>query len=627
MSKQGNLLDMPLLSEEVEKALCEYELAPQSGLKKLRTALLYLNKHQPPNLEDSLLSQKMSSIEGAIDRLILSSSPYSADFHHSFLSAFDAVFQIIYAAQISEERIDQLVFLLSNDRSCWHSLKSIVDYSAQLPDLKSYEAHFDLKKIGFEFEALLERLSRLGSVSFQVTSANDNTIIGRLVLETVQTLAWLKAHYRVLDWQLVFVEKSIDLRELCESSYLPLFQHDGLEVSTRNKLLTKYETQLKGSFYQEFELTLPDHVARVTDKRYSRLVPCFDTVLPDEISDGGFPVRHGGAFYLGAMDVGNGRSEVQYRQCLGRDYLSSFLFEFDVGESKVVFDCGECLRLDTALFVDIEKSDESNLAFIVLSNEQKVPLVTHVFGSNVLEYIEQASVSDSFNIALIEQVGECFALPYLSKRDIEAVPAFMAVPKTWFKNVWLSKNNDAFLEPWLFEYKSLSYLSCLPAVEVFQGSSQSAGKSGYYAGQLFGKDVWVEASLIRVLTPCLDVHFFDSFDGNEAIPPFVVYEGQCFDQVLLGAKTLQDKPSKGFSVILEWRNQSVILFFQACNWYASLPFGYDTQDFFVPSTENGRMIEEVFSSIQEEFVVINKNNFTSLVGGIWPPSLSIEKKG
>ena len=606
-------ISLSLCVSEVELALHEYTYAPQLGLDRLQITLLSFQKNAQLESLPKAFHLKLILLLDTVNRLLISGAPYLSHYHVAFLSATDALFQVAIGSQFGKDRIKQLSPLLSIDRPCWAALSLVEDKFT--PIYSKYEARFqsiNAKADSITVDSYLKSLSAVGRVSFCLDSIKFSCLEGRFSLVSVQSLSWLKARFPALSWRVEFEGDDESLRRLCELSFLPIFQHDSMGGNSRHDLLELLENKSSRLFYIRFGALFGSD--SVILRECDRLVPRLDgarfidikSKYKDEVcmSPSCFPIRHGGFFYAGLMSQQEKRSKIIYVERLGQDFLSSFLYEIQTTNSYFVFDQKECLGCYS---VFASKIVTVNDEFWFKSNEcvdAKVPpgLIEPFLDEGVFP------ADETLELLVVEQAGEYFALPYLSIRELEGVCSVMPSPRPWVKNIWLNRLNEPLMEPWLISCSRLPEI-CLPA-ETAQ--LIRTPKSGYYSGKVGGAIFWIEASLVLEIAPYKTPIFVV---GNNCVKPFVLHEGRSFDRVYSegNVSTLKRNASEqyAFSAILEWSGESLVLFFDSCEWHASLP--ENTDSILMPSevVDLGSEIRHL-PSLQTR-IVINKTNFLSFV--------------
>lgn len=622
MARRDNgLANLSLPISTIEIALHDYAYNPQRGLEKLYSALLSLQNTSQPKGIHSLYSRRLNSVLTAVDSLLVSGSPYFSHYHSALLSTVDALFQVVMVGQFDGNHSQHLDRLLSVERSCWSVVMSIADEKDVSLLYRDYEARLNSTQLNtVSVDAYLEAFSSAGRVSFQLDSVSDSLLNGRFLLTSVQPLAWLKRRFPSLQWQVLSVNEKEPLRTLCELSFLPLFQNITMSRNSRYRLLALFEERFQALFYCVFGSYFSLDLTRVDQAE--RLVPCAHNVVTFEQDENlaYFPIRHGGLLYMGSC---TGADVSSYVQCLGRDYLSYFLYEIDTSFGRFVFDQAECLGcydvVEEDFILDQEsiwfKPKQGVKAEVILS----IPLISSRDSAfcPLLSGISQV---------LIVKQGQCyFALPYLLMREIEAVCSMTSAPRYWVKNIWLSQNNAPLLEPWLLSKRTL------PQNYVWSEKNKSTlpPKNGYYFGKVYGRMLWVDANLILALLPYEAPSSVLQFEENcLRSKAFFIHDGRSFDKVMPEEPLYTEDGSflenKAFSIILEWMGESIVLSLAACEWSVALPESSDyirdaSLIFDEADTACDTMISR-FASLQDGDLVINKKNYLSFVAGFWPSS-------
>ncbi|WP_421855242.1 hypothetical protein [Marinomonas sp.] len=624
MARLGNgFVDLSLPISNVEIALHDYAYNPRRGLEKLHIALLSLQEISRPKIVNTSYYQRLSSLLNAVDGLLVSGSPYFSHYHSAFLSATDALFQAALAWQFGSDRSQQLDGLLSAERSCWAVVMSIADEKDVSLMYRNYEARLDSTQLSsMSVDAYLEAFSSAGRVSFQLDSVKGSRLSGRFLLISVQSLSWLKRRFPSLQWQVLSINEKEPLRALCELSFLPLFQNVSMSRDSRYRLLALFEDRFKALFYQEFSSLFSLDLTYVDQSR--RLVPSVNNVTTFEQDEhlAYLPVRHGGMVYLGGRMLSDIDSKMAYVKCLGRDYLSYFLYEIDTSFGRFVFDQQECFgryKIDEGDFF-LEgafcwfKPAEGVKAKVLLN----MPLIA----SDCASFCQ---LPEAITQVLVVKQGELyFAIPYFFICEVEAVCSAMPAPRSWIKNIWLNQTNVPLLEPWLLSKSMLPKIDCWPE----KNKSTYPSKNGYYFGRLCGTVFWIEADLILALLPYKAPSSVVSFEDVEhRFVSFLIHDDQSYDKVIPEALLSNEGSSSidkmTFSVILEWMGQSVVLSFASCDWSATLPASNGIKEFSLPSEEVisgcGNIISHL-ASFQDGDLVLNKKNYLSFVAGFWPSS-------
>jgi hypothetical protein len=619
----NGLMDLSLPISNVEIALHDYVYSPRRGLEKLQSALLSLRDVSQLGVVHTLYHQRLNSFLTAIDELLISGSPYFSHYHSAFLSAADALLQVVMADRFSSGRSQQLDSLLSVDRSCWALVMSIANEKETSLVYRNYEARLDSSQLNvMSVDAYLEAFSSAGRVSFQLDSVKDSRLNGRFLLVSVQSLSWLKRRFASLHWQVLSINEKEPLRDLCELSFLPLFQNVTMSRDSRYRLLALFEDKFKALFYQVFSSFFSLNLTHVGQA--GRLVPSLNSVTSFEQDERlvYFPMRHGGSVYIGSRIIGNIDPKISYVKCLGRDYLSYFLYEIETSFGRFTFDQQECFgrySVDEGdLYLEGESiwfQPEEDVKAEVLLN---MPLISASGMAFCL-------LPESITQVLVVKQGELyFALPCSFVREVEAVCSVMSSPRSWVKNIWLSQTGAPLLEPWLLN-KSMLPQSCgWPE----KNKSTYPSKNGYYFGKVYGRMFWVEADLILALLPYKAPFSVTYLESDElCVAQFFTHDGRSYDKVMSdvslpgGVGSALEKVA--FSIILEWMSESVVLPFVSCEWSATLGAGHCVCEFSVPSDGMVGGCENIVSQLaclQEGDLVINKKNYLSFVAGFWPSS-------
>lgn len=619
------LIDLSLAISSIEIALHDYVYSPQRGLEKLQSALLSLQKISKLSTLHAFYHQRLNSFLAAVDGLLISGSPYFSHYHSAFLSAADALSQVVIAAQFSDDLSRQPDRLLAIDRSCWAVVISIADEKDISLVYRNYEARLEATQSNsVSVDAYLEALAGAGRVSFQLDSVKDSVLSGRFLLISVQSLSWLKRRFPSLQWQVLSVNEKEPLRVLCELSFLPLFQNVNMSRDSRYRLLALFEDRFKTLFYQDFGALFSSSLATV-DKG-GCLVPqahSFTAFEPDERL-AYFPVRHGGSVYIGCRDLSDAALKMTYMRCLGRDYLSYFLYEIDTSFGRFVFDQAECFGR-----YDVSEGDFLTVGGCLWFHPEEDIRAEVFLNMPLISRLDSAFCPMSLGVTqvlVVKQGGEYFALPYFSIREVEAVCSAMSAPRSWIKNIWLSQTGASLLEPWLLSKNTLPEVHGWPE----KNKSTYPSKNGYYFGKAYGRMFCIEASLIFALLPykaTSSVTYFE--DDKPCLASFFTHDGRSFDR-RVSAELLHDGASSAyenadssvekmsFSVILEWMGESIVFSFASCDWFASLPGVNHTWELSSSSAESVRGFEDKvsrFTSLQDVGLVINKKNYLSFIAG------------
>jgi len=617
----NGLIDFSLSVSQAEIALHDYVCSPQRGLEKLCIALLGLQRVASLSAFQHAYHDRLSSFLAIVDGLLASGSPYSGRYHTAFLSATDALFQFALGSQFGSDRSQQLDHLLCAERPCWAVIGAFYDEKVLSPTYVNYKARLSVPPASSDpisVDMYLEALSSSGRVSFQLDTLKGAVLEGQFLLTSVQPLSWLQARFPKLQWQIVSNHEEASLKELCKLSFLPLFQNVSMLRDSRYRLLGLFDDCFKSLFYQRFGALFPSDLS-VVDQQ-DRLVPMSHNVIPFEPDVGVayFPVRHGGAVYVGSQILQAEGQTLSYLECLGGDFLPYFLYEVDTSYGRFVFDKAECFGtyavsgkdfflLDNDLWFSVEGIRAQTLLsmpLFSLRGEAYCPL---------LESVEQ--------VLLVKQEGRYFALPYYTINEIEGVCSRMQAPRSWVKNVWLNQQSTPLLEPWLLNVDKL------PQMHDQQEENKliSPAKNGYYFGKVCGRMFWIEAELVLALLPYQSPFTVACFhDNNLSVISFIIYNGRCFDKVVLDVShnellgTLSEKYE--FSVILERSGESIVLPFAVCDWCTSLPVGEYVREFSLPSQLMCHDDETSYFASLQDGVVVDKKNYLSFVAGFWPSS-------
>jgi hypothetical protein len=626
-------MDFSSFISDTEVALHEYAYSPQIGLEKYQSTLSSFRKITHLNACHDVFQSRLTLLIDAVDRLLLSGSPYFTHYHTAFLSATDALFQVAIGSQFGVERSLQLSPLLSIERPCWSILLSRSVGVTTAPTYVDYHAYLNIEASALDVGEYLASLGMLGRVSFHLDSSSASLLSGYFVLSSVQPITWLETRFSSLQWRIAEKKDntSESLRGLLELSFAAFFQHNSMSRDCRYRLLGMFERQFTASFYKEFGSLFSPDVENV--KQTSRFVP----VVKDE---GGFqmknnrsgerdrflshfPIRHGGRFYSAVMNSHENSANVFYRRYLGRDCLSSFLYEIETNNGRFVFDRAECFGFYSIGMEDVSRGESK--AYFIFEGHLQAQIVFVGSAYHSIEELFSLSPESFVNVLIVEQAGEYFALPYVAIREIECVCALMSSSRFLVKNIWLDKDNEPYLEPWLISSHRLSY----GYSERENKTCNHISKSGYYSGKVYGKLFCIEAELLSALVPYQAPFSFSNLDGERS-EPFILYDGECFDKVVamdFNDSLLSSEERHVFSVILEWAEEAIVLPFDSCEWRASLSeVSYIKEFDVVPGLTSTSGREHFISSLQDDVIVIDKANFLSFVGGLWPSSLSLESE-
>ncbi|PYF81750.1 hypothetical protein DFP75_104211 [Marinomonas alcarazii] len=608
-------LSLPIA--QIESALHEYAYSPADGIAQLQQSLLSIKNLFKSSFPSPLCNQRLLDILSAVDMLLAQGAPYDREYHLAFLSATDAIIQVIIASQIDAERVNQLEALLSAERSCWQVVLSFSEQSYDEPSYKNFEASLDGNTNSLiSIDTYLKGLSRVGKVSFQLDSFKNSVVMGRFSLVSVQSLSWLQDQFPDLHWKVLPKNSKETLRELCELSFLPLFQNTAMPRDLRYRLLDRFDVHVKAGFYKGFSDCFRTDVPLLNSA--NRLVPMAEHVVPIQVEEGRdyLPVRHGGSVYLATLESG----QLSYLSCLGRDYLAYTLYEIESSFGTVVFDRAECLGKFLVTEESMHKMGERWMFSMENRLEAEVVFDMPLFSKVDAFCLLPSSIRE---VLVVQQGGRYFAIPYLFIREIEAVASQMPSPRLWVKNVWLSSLNEPLLEPWLLNAEGL------PVISSWQSSKREAlpTKNGYYSGSVCGRMCWVEASLVMALLPYQPSKTVTSKVGSRLeFGAFVVHDGRCYDRVIselpfdLGGAFSSDDPA--FTVVLEWMGASVVLSLSGCDWSSAVPEADYIQDFVaLDNAFNSQRENTSFSYADHGDILITKKNFVSFVAGVWPSLL------
>jgi hypothetical protein len=620
----NGLIDLSLSVSQVEIALRDYAYSPQFGLEKLRLALLSMPKNTDLNTSNSAYHDRFSSFLDAVDGLLASGSPYSEYYHTAFFSAADALFQVAIGSQFGSDRTLQLDHLLSLERSCWVAILSLSGEKIRSPVYVDYEARLvgiSASTDPISVDVYLEGLSSSGRVSFQLDAIKGAFLEGRFLLASVQSLSWLQARFPLLQWRQVFDDNEEEsLKELCKLNFLPLFQNMSLQRDYRYRLLGLFEGRLKTLLYQMFGSLFSADVSNVEQR--DRFVPESQNVISlERDADVAYlPMRHGGLVYVGSESIREGGQKLSYLACLGHDFLSYFLYEIDTSFGWFVFDQAECLGVYVVSEKDLFVFGGDIWLGVEGAVKAQVVLDMPFLSSNdtayctLPRYIEQ--------VLVVKQGGLYFAVPYSTLNEIEGVCSQMQVPHSWVKNIWLNPHNIPLLEPCLVNVDG-------PSLEYGwqeENKPTHPSKNGYYFGRVCGRMFCVKAELVSALLPYQSPFSLTFFDGDEqGLASFIIHDGYCFDKVVskmfLDGLLRMSHEVPVFSVILECLGESVVLPFTTCDWQTSLPSGECVREFSLPPKLIGGDDEvSLYSSMQDDIIVIDKKNYLSFVAGVWPSS-------
>ncbi|WOD06563.1 hypothetical protein [Marinomonas sp. GJ51-6] len=87
---------------------------------------------------------------------------------------------------------------------------------------------------------------------------------------------------------------------------------------------------------------------------------------------------------------------------------------------------------------------------------------------------------------------------------------------------------------------------------------------------------------------------------------------------LVGDFSLDRAGRYAFSAILDWMDETAVLPLESCQWSEVLPDVNDLNKMFSGGQKN------FIASTQDDVVIIDKTNFLSFIGGLWPSSLPLK---
>ena len=608
-------LSLPIA--QIESALHEYAYSPADGMAQFHQSLSSVKDVLKSHHFSPLCNLRLLDLLSAVDGVMSLGSPYHREYQLAFLSAADAIIQVTLACQIDAERATQLETLLSAERPCWQVVLSCFKQSFDEPAYTSFEASLSGNSNSpISIDTYLEALSRVGRVSFQVDSLQDSVVMGRFSLVSVQSLIWLQGKFPDLHWKALPKSNKETLRELCELSFLPLFQNISMSRDLRYRMLDRFNDLFKEQFYKRFSDYFRSDAPLLNSANY--LVPLVEHVAPIEVDRGCnyLPVRHGGTVYLASLEG----EQLSYLSCLGRDGLAYTLYEIESSFGRLVFDRRECLGSFLVTKESLQKV--SGRWLFSMDNRLEAEVVLDVFlFSKVDAFCLLPSVIE--HVLVVQQGGRYFAIPYFCIREIEAVASRMLSPRAWGKNVWLSAQNELLLEPWLLNSE------CLPKVSHWQKCKREAlpTKNGYYSGVVCGRMFWIEASLVVALLPYqLPKTIISRVGSDIEFSALVVHDGCCYDRVMSELPfDLGGDFSSGdfaFTVVLELTGRTIVLPLATCDWNIAVPEAEYIQDFIALDSASNSQNEKTtaFYSDHSE-ILITKKNFASFVAGIWPSLL------
>lgn len=619
--QNNGLIDLSSTVSHLEVALHEYAVSPQSGLKKLQDCLVSFQSHvnSITSLHD-VFYKRLSSILSSVEHLLDSGSPYFKYYHIALLSACDALFQIVFANQVSLDRVQQLYSLLSVERSCWNILLSTKNDIIHSPTYVGYEAQVTSDAFFQDqtIDSCLKVLSTAGRVSFHLGSMQGKFMSGRYKLLSAQSIEWLQSRFPNFDWSVVSTNEDKSLKELCELSFLPLFQNSTMMRDSRYRLLNLFERQFKVLFYQKFGALFRSD-SSIVDQN-DRLVPIGEDVGLFKNDDllSYFPVRHGGFFYAAPKIENNETLDFSCFRRLGRDFLSYFLYEVSTGFGQFVFDLQECIGV-----YDVSEKNISivgDTAWFTLENGVEVSIVLDLPLTTLKEGAFCVFPMQMTDVLVINQAESFFAIPFWTLRKIEAVSSQMASPSSLVKNIWLSKANEALVEPWLLGVGNVPNVGS----HTIKNACTPFSKNGYYRGVINGRSFWIDAELVSLVLPYKAPFSFVCFNNDFQNRSIFVHEGRCFDNITLGITGSEYLDSAendcAFSAILDWMGVAAVLCFESCGWCDALPDGHDIQELDCVSIDVSHENKKSRFSSLSDSVLISKRNYLSFVAGSLPPS-------
>ncbi|MGO2353156.1 MAG: hypothetical protein ACTH58_00300 [Marinomonas foliarum] len=608
-------LSLPIA--QIESALHEYAYSPAQGITKLRQTLISVKNISKSLLSSPLYNQRLLDLLSAADGLLAQDAPYKKEYHLAFLSATDAIVQVIIGRQVDEERGTQLEVLLSAERACWQVVLSFVEQSFDGPSYTNFEARLgESTNSTISIDAYLETLSRMGSVSFKLDSVKNSVLTGCFSLVSVQSLIWLQDKFPELRWKALPKSHKKSEKELYELSFLPLFQNVSMSRDLRYRLLDRFNDLFKEKFYKRFSDYFSSDVPLLSSA--DRLVPLAEHLVPIDVDEGHhyLSIRHGGSVYIASF---NG-AEFFYLSCLGRDCLAYILYEVETSCGVFVFDREDCVGKFLVNEGDIRRAGERWFFSIDNNHEAEVLLEMPLLSKDDAFCLFPSSID---KVLVVQQGGHYFAIPYFFIRTVEAVSCQMPSPRLWSKNVWLNSLNELLIEPWLLNTERL------PEISNWQESKieDLPTKNGYYSGSVCGRMFWIEASLVSALLPYQTPRTIMSRveEGYESAA-LLVHDGCCYDRVVnempLDYRLSFSTDDSVFTVILEWMGASIALPLSSCNWSAALPETEYIQDFIaLDNMQNGQGEKSTFSYTDCSEILINKKNFVFFVAGVWPSLL------
>lgn len=624
MAYQDNgLIDLSTSISHVEIALHEYTLSPQLGLKKLHVCLTSFQNFSNSLIElNDVFHQRLSSLLDSVGYLLNSGSPYFKHYHIAFMSACDALFQIVVASRVGLNRVQQLYALLSVELSCWTVILSTKNDTEHSLVHMNYEAQVTSDALFQDqtIDSYLKALSAVGRVSFHLDVMQDSFISGCYKLSTVQSIEWLQSCFPNFNWSVVSTNETKSLKELCELSFLPLFQNGTMARDYRYRLLSLFERQFRALCYRPFgALFLSDSSETF---QTSRLVPAeenIDLFKNDELLSY-FPVRHCGFVYAASKVKGNETTDFSFLRCLGRDFLSYFLYEVSTCFGRFVFDQQDCVGVHKVSEQRISIVD--GVAWFELGNGIEVEIVLDFPLTTLREGAFCVLPIQVTDVLVIKQAEKSMAIPFFALRKIEGVSSQMASPSSSVKNIWLSKKNEPLVEPWLLKMPNITIVD-LPASNSIDPHA-SLSKGGYYLGVINERSFLIDAELVSLVLPYRPPLSLLYFDDDTQKKSFFIHEGRCFDNISseIGDTDCSSPAEKNysFSAILDWMDVNVVLSFESCDWLEILPDEHDIQE-LDDTLLNGKPENKKnrFSSLSDR-VRINKKNYLSFVAGSLPSS-------
>lgn len=599
---------------DVEGALQEYACAPQAGLERFKTLLLAVQEKRL-SVSDEVFHSRLRSLLEAVSRLLSSGSPYVLDYHVAFLSASDALLQILMGSQFGTDRAQQLAPLLSVERPSWNVVCSLA--SQEYTELKFSEYHASLGA-GVPASVVSEHLAFLasiGTVSFHAGGLNGELLSGYFVLHSAQPLPWLQFRCPDLDWEIASENaKEAVLRDLCGQSVRPIFQHTSMQKQERRQLLNWYECQLTQLYYREFGSLFASQNLDI--KQADRMLPIAGGVASFACrrfaeSDVVLPIRHGGVFYAGVVGQSESSSELRCSY-LGKDYLPSFLYEIDTKKGRFVFDQVESIGFFSMTPSTLRKTKDT--VYFTFGEKVEAQVQFGLLGCDSIDAFFTSLPPDGTKVLVVDQAGKSFALPFNEVRQVEAICSLFSTQCAWAKNVWLDREGTPCIEPWLIDVHGLSCGFSQVANSMFKPTP----KEGYYVGYSADKYYVIEAELVSSLGAYQAPFSYAGLAGDSFFP-FIIWEGRCLERVITADPLLDRAGLYAFSIILDWFGEVVVLPLETCQWSAVLPAGDELHKIIL----EGRKYL-VASEQQDSFVMINKTNYLSFIDELWPSSLSLK---